>query len=97
LLGKNAWIFNRPRSFYLWHASVLAYVVLMTVAGWREGSDPAFTIVPGLARNALYVLRLAAGLLMLIASMDWLVDATTLLRQPKHFAIEFPVAQEKTA
>jgi hypothetical protein len=37
----------------------LAYVVLMTAAGWREGFDPTFTIVPGMARNVLYGLRLS--------------------------------------
>ena len=58
LLGEGGWIFNRTRSFYLWNGSVIAYVVLMTVAGWREGFDPTFTIVPGIARNILYALRL---------------------------------------
>jgi cytochrome c oxidase cbb3-type subunit 1 len=97
LLGEDAWIFNRPRSFYLWHASVIAYIVLMTVAGWREGFDPAFTIVPGLARNVLYVLRLITGILMLVASLDWLADATTLLREANNVPTEFPVVQERTA
>lgn len=56
LLGQqNAWIFNRTWSFHAWNVGVLAYVILMTVAGWIEGGDPAFTIVPGFAsRRALY-------------------------------------------
>ena len=95
LLGEGGWIFNRSRSFYLWHASVIAYIVLMTVAGWQEGFDPAFTMVPGTARNILYSLRLVVGVLMLIASIDWLVDATTLLRKPAPVPIE--VRLEKTA
>jgi cytochrome c oxidase cbb3-type subunit 1 len=95
LLGEGGWIFNRSRSFYLWHASVIAYIVLMTVAGWREGFDPAFTMVPGVARNTLYSLRLVVGVFMLIASIDWLVDATTLLRKPA--AAPFEVCLEKTA
>ena len=61
LLGEDGWIFNRTRSFYLWNGSVIAYVVLMTIAGWREGFDPTFTIVPGIARNVLYTLRLMTG------------------------------------
>jgi len=80
LLGNDAWIFNRPRSFYIWHASVLAYIVLMTIAGWHEGFDPTFTIVAGSTRNVLYMLRLLVGVLMLVASLDWFADASKLLR-----------------
>jgi len=94
LLGDDGWIFNRMRSFLLWNGSVIAYVVLMTVAGWREGFDPAFTIVPGAARNTLYTLRLITGFLMLLASLDWLVDTTALLRKPVPVSIE--VSQEET-
>jgi cytochrome c oxidase cbb3-type subunit 1 len=82
LLDEGGWIFNRARSFYLWNGSVIAYILIMSVAGWREGFDPTFTIVPGIARNLLYALRLVTGILMLLASLDWLVDASTLLRRP---------------
>lgn len=82
LLGEDGWIFNRTRSFYGWNLAVLAYVVLMTAAGWREGFDPAFTILPGIARNTIYLLRLVVGLAILGSSLDWLIDATTLLREP---------------
>lgn len=95
LLGEGGWIFNRTRSFYLWNGSVIAYILLMTMAGWREGFDPTFTIVPGIARNVLYTLRLVTGILMLLAALDWLVDASTLLREPVLAAAEVP--QEKTA
>jgi cytochrome c oxidase cbb3-type subunit 1 len=95
LLGEGGWIFNRTRSFYLWNGSVIAYIVLMTMAGWREGSDPTFTIVPGIARNVLYTLRLVTGILMLLAAIDWLVDASTLLNEPVIAATEVP--EEKTA
>ena len=94
LMGEDGWIFNRARSFYLWHASVVAYVVVITMAGWREGFDPTFTIVPGPARNVLYVLRLLTGVLMLLASLDWFVDATTVLG--KTYPAAIPVAQEQT-
>ena len=95
LLGEDGWIFNRPRSFYLWNGSVAGYVVLMTIAGWHEGFNPAFTIVPGFARNTLYVLRLLTGVLMLAASVDWLVDATRLLEDP--LSLEAAQLEEKTA
>ena len=94
LLGDDGWIFNRMRAFLLWNSSVIAYVVLMTVAGWREGFDPAFTMVPGTLRNVLYTLRLLTGFLMLLASLDWLVDTTALLRKPVPVSIEIP--QEET-
>ena len=81
LLGEGGWIFNRTRSFHLWNGSVIAYVVVVTIAGWHEGFDPTFTIVPGTARNILYTLRLATGILMLLASLDWFADASTLLRK----------------
>jgi cytochrome c oxidase cbb3-type subunit 1 len=94
LLGEDGWIFNRARSFYLWQGSVIAYVLLMTVAGWREGSDPSFTIVPGVERNALYTLRLITGILLLVASLDWFRDASILLRESTPTSIEVP--QEMT-
>jgi cytochrome c oxidase cbb3-type subunit 1 len=95
LLGEGGWIFNRTRSFYLWNGSVIAYIVLMTMAGWREGFDPTFTIVPGIARNALYTLRLVTGILMLLAALDWLFDATALLHEPAIASTEDRL--EKTA
>jgi len=97
LLGEGGWIFYRARSFYLWHGSVIAYILLMTVAGWREGFDPSFTIVPGVFRNLLYVLRLLSGILMLLASLDWFVDASTLLREANPVPGTAHFAKEKTA
>ncbi|HVU46436.1 MAG TPA: hypothetical protein VHD85_09940 [Terracidiphilus sp.] len=92
LLGADGWIFNRSRAFILWHVGVIVYIAVMTIAGWREGVDPAFTIVPDLVRNVLYILRLISGLLMLLASLDWLVDASALLREPvtvsRHLTLE---------
>ncbi len=79
LLGSDGWIFNRTWSFYVWQASVLVYVLIMLFAGWREGSDPAFSFVPGVLRNSIYGLRLFLGILILFASLDWFVDASKLL------------------
>ena len=87
LLGEGGWIFNRARSFYLWQGSVIAYILLMTAAGWREGFDPAFTIVPGAFRNTLYALRLLTGVLMLLASLDWFNDCSRLLRRPTRSSV----------
>ncbi len=85
LMGDDGWIFNGTWSFYTWQASALAYVLIMFYAGWREGLDPAFSIAPGLLRNAIYTVRLVLGILLSAAALDWFVDAMTLnreLRQP---------------
>ena len=84
LLGEGAWIFNRPWSFYMWNLAVLAYVILMFLAGWREGVDPAFTILSGTARNLIYTGRLLVGILMFAASAEWLLAASQLLREPAY-------------
>ncbi len=95
LMGEDGWIFTRSWSFYAWNGGVFAYVVVMMVAGWLEGSDPAFTIVPGVVRNLLYVLRLMTGLMMLAASLEWFVDASSLLRASAPAAAN--IAREKIA
>ncbi len=79
LLGDDGWIFNGTWSFYVWQVSVFAYVLIMFFAGWREGSDPVFSFVPDVLRNGIYTLRLFLGILILLASLDWFVDASKLL------------------
>lgn len=81
MLGEDGWIFGRRWSFYLWQASVAAYVAIMFFAGWREGSDPSFSLVPGALREAIYTLRLLLGVFILVASLEWFIDAFRLLRQ----------------
>ena len=72
MLGPEDAIFRNRRSFLAWNHSVLLYVVLFSVAGWIEGGDPGFTIVPGLLRNIIYIVRILTGLGMLAASLEWL-------------------------
>jgi len=50
LLGEGGWIFNRTRSFYGWNIAVLAYVALMSAAGWREALTQHLPLFP--ARRA---------------------------------------------
>lgn len=83
LLGDDGWIFNFAWSFYMWQISALVYVALMFTAGWREGWDPGFTMLPGTERNVVYGLRLLVGTLMFVASIDWMVWATVLLREQR--------------
>lgn len=94
LMGDDGGIFNRPRSFYAWHAGVIVYILAVTLAGWREGHEPACTIVPGTARNVLYAVRLISGIFMLLASLDWFVDATIVLHHSK--PVSTNLVQEQT-
>jgi cytochrome c oxidase cbb3-type subunit 1 len=80
LLDDDAEIFNSRWAFVAWHGSTLAYVVLFLIAGWREGVDPVFTIVPGMTRNVLYAVRLVLGLAMTAASAHWLMRLTQRMR-----------------
>ena len=97
LLGEGSWIFNRTWSFYLWNASVVAYVMLMSFAGWREGFDPTFSIAPGMARSVIYVLRLLVGVFMLAASLEWFIASRELLRESSPVPESLPLELEKTA
>ena len=81
IMGDDGWILNANWSFYVWQVSVAAYVALMFFAGWREGSDPSFSIVPGVMRNSIYGFRLLLGILLMIASLDWFRDAFKLLEE----------------
>jgi cytochrome c oxidase cbb3-type subunit 1 len=87
LLADDGWIFDATWSFYLWQLSTVAYVALMLLAGWREGSDPAFALTPGAVRNIIYTLRLLLGIFLFIASVDWFIAATSLLRQPRNASL----------
>jgi cytochrome c oxidase cbb3-type subunit I len=79
LLGDtHAWVLTRTWSFVVWNFGLLAYVVVITIAGVLESGDPAFTIVPGIARDALYILRLLTGVAMLAASLEWLFASRSL-------------------
>lgn len=91
--SRDAWIVNRTWSFYAWNLGVLAYVIVMLIAGWIEGSNPAFTIVPGTTRNVLYTLRLLTGIAMLAGSVEWLVASVSLIRAPMRVEVEAPQAE----
>jgi cytochrome c oxidase cbb3-type subunit 1 len=80
LLGEGGWIFNRVWSFWLWQVCVIFYVASMLLAGWHEGADPSFTMVPGALRTFVYTLRLLLGGGMLVASVEWLLAGSALLR-----------------
>jgi cytochrome c oxidase cbb3-type subunit I len=76
LLDEDGAIFNARWPFIAWHGATLAYVVLFFFTGWKEGGDPAFTIVPGPARNLIYAVRLVLGIAMSAASAHWFAGLT---------------------
>jgi cytochrome c oxidase cbb3-type subunit 1 len=86
---EDAWIFNRTWSFHAWNMGVLAYVVIITIAGWIESANPAFTIMPGPARDSLYFLRLLTGIAMLLGSLEWLIAASALPGLARPVKVEF--------
>jgi cytochrome c oxidase cbb3-type subunit 1 len=92
LMGEGAEVFNSRWAFVAWHGATLAYVALFLWAGWREGADPAFTIVPGAARNVLYFVRLILGIAMTAASAEWLRQLTRRLRKPPQASTPRPFA-----
>ena len=79
IMGDDGWIFTGTGSFYAWHASVAAYAAIMFFAGWKEGADPSFAIVPGVLRNSIYLLRMLLGIVLLTSSLVWFRDAFRLL------------------
>lgn len=73
--GALAGTFQRMRPFVLWHGGCLVYVVSMLVLGSLEAADPGVVIRGADAGTALYAVRLAAGVAMLVASVEWLTSA----------------------
>jgi cytochrome c oxidase cbb3-type subunit I len=80
LLDEDGQVFNARWPFVAWHGATLAYVILFFFTGWKEGVDPAFTIVPGPTRNLIYAVRLVLGIAMTAASAYWLVRITGRIR-----------------
>jgi cytochrome c oxidase cbb3-type subunit 1 len=71
LLGEQRGVFASRWAFAAWQAGTLGYVLIMFWAGWLESSDHAFNIVPGAARNSIYLFRIFCGSLMAMAAGHW--------------------------
>lgn len=80
LLEQERDIFRSIWAFWAWQLGTFFYVVIMFYAGWIEGADPSFTIVPGPLRDAIYGLRLLLGIAMTAASLQWLWRSTLSVR-----------------
>ena len=98
LLGEDGDAFNARWAFAAWHGATLVYTAAMLLAGWIEGGDPTFTMVPNTTRNVLYTVRLLCGAAMLAASANWLLRLTSRLRHG-HAAeeIQGPVPAQKSS
>lgn len=65
-----------PRSaFWLWQAGCGIYIVSMSALGWIEAENVADLFRSELWTQAIFAIRLAAGLAMATASLRWLVNA----------------------
>ena len=69
----NEGLLDERTAFWAWQLGVVAYIVAMGVAGWYEGGQPAFTMIPGSFRDVLYGVRFAGGCLMIGATATWLI------------------------
>lgn len=67
-------------SFIAWQAGTAVYIAVMFIAGWIEGGEPAFTMMPNTTRTVLYGIRLACGIAMMAASWEWLWQLTRRVR-----------------
>lgn len=88
LLEEDAVIFNGRPAFIAWHGATFVYVALFLVAGWKEGVDPGFTMIPGSARDILYIVRLLLGLAMTAASAQWFWLLTRRMRSRSSLPLE---------
>jgi cytochrome c oxidase cbb3-type subunit 1 len=97
LLEKDGQVFNARWPFIAWHSATLAYVILFFFTGWKEGGDPAFTIVPSPARNLIYAVRLVLGIAMTAASAHWLAALTRLIRSRSASNSDQPTSWRRSA
>jgi cytochrome c oxidase cbb3-type subunit 1 len=97
-LEDDAECLNGNWAFYAWQIGLALYIVSMASAGWFEGRDPAFTIIPGDIRNLLYSIRFIGGILMFSASVNWLIAVTRRLNaRQEESAPEFTTATSPTS
>jgi cytochrome c oxidase cbb3-type subunit 1 len=73
-------VFDSRWAFTLWNGATFLYVAVMLYAGWVEGNQPTFTMVPSATRNILYILRLICGIAMTAASANWAFRMTHVIR-----------------
>lgn len=91
ILGDDGGAFETRWSFIAWQTGTAVYIAVMLIAGWIEGAEPGFTMMPNVTRNVLYGIRLACGVAMALASWEWLWQLTVRLRDRHPQAANPPV------
>lgn len=71
LLGRHSTVLNERWTILAWNIATLGHVLILFIAGWLEGSNPSFTMDPGIPRHLLYGMRWVCGALMLASSLHW--------------------------
>ena len=66
-------VFRSRMFFWCWQGGTVVHAASMLAAGTLEAMFPSWLFTGHPAMNALYAVRLAAGLLMASASISWLV------------------------
>ena len=69
--GRNRDSSADRRAFWIWNGATLGYVVLMWIAGWREGNQPAVVFAQDTGTRLIYMLRLVCGAAMCGVSFQW--------------------------
>lgn len=69
--GRNRDSSADRRTFWIWNGATLGYVVLMWIAGWREGNQPAVVFAQDTGTRLIYMLRLVCGAAMCGVSFQW--------------------------
>ena len=94
LLDDTAVAFSARWAFLAWQGGTLLYVLLMIGAGWVEGHDPTFTMVPSAGRDGIYLLRLLLGAVMAAASIDWFVRLAAGIRSAASHSLSRDAAEQ---
>jgi cytochrome c oxidase cbb3-type subunit 1 len=68
-------IFGGWVPFVLWNGACLVMVVILFLQGLREGSHPSVLFGVDSMTNFIYFVRAGAGVVMLLASLEWLKKA----------------------
>ncbi|MFT3830541.1 MAG: hypothetical protein QM691_12640 [Opitutaceae bacterium] len=59
--------------FWLWQLAAAVHIAVLLALGWFEGANPALVLGGGGTVHLVYLIRLAAGAAMAVASVWWLV------------------------
>lgn len=76
------------RATWLWNTSLVLFVGVLAVQGYREGLDPSRLFLFGDVSAVLYFLRMAAGGIMFYSSLGWVRKVCPLRRRKRLRSLE---------